>query len=59
MLRSIKKIPDDHYRTELLEWARADFKVNSEHKDEMTIKMLISQGERCLQELNNTIELAK
>ncbi|GLV31816.1 uncharacterized protein CBL_07576 [Carabus blaptoides fortunei] len=59
MLRSIRQIPDEGYRKEMQQWVRSDFRSNAHHTDEITIKMLITQGERSLKELENTIILAK
>lgn len=59
MLRSVRQIPDEGYREEMLQWVRSDFRSNAHHTDEITIKMLITQGERSLKELENTIMLAK
>lgn len=59
MLRSIKQIPDKDYRSELLEWARRDFRNNAHQTDELAIKMQISYGKRTLRELQTTINLAK
>lgn len=59
ILRTIKQVPDQQYQTELKEWARADFKNNAHHKDEITIKMMITYGEKSLKQLETTIALAK
>lgn len=59
IIRCIRKIPDVDYRKELLEWTRRDFRSNSHHTDELTIRMLLNQGKRSLKELQQTINLAK
>lgn len=59
MLRSVRQIPDEGYRIQMKDWVRSDFKTNAYQTDELTIKMLITQGERSLKELENTINLAK
>ncbi|XP_018565458.1 LYR motif-containing protein 2 [Anoplophora glabripennis] len=59
ILRSIRKIPDGNHRKELIEWARRDFRVNAHYTDEITIKMYIRYGERCLRELETSLNLAK
>lgn len=59
ILRTIKKVPDVHFQKELKEWARRDFHSNIHHTDEVTIKMCIKYGERCLNELQTNINLAK
>ncbi|XP_044259771.1 LYR motif-containing protein 2 [Tribolium madens] len=59
IFRAIKQVPDPAHRQELKEWARRDFRSNAQHTDEITIKMYIKYGERCLKELETTISLAK
>ncbi|EEZ98583.1 LYR motif-containing protein 2 [Tribolium castaneum] len=59
IFRAIRQVPDQGHQQELKEWARRDFRSNAHHTDEITIKMYIKYGERCLKELENTISLAK
>lgn len=59
IFRAIKKVDDKQHREELKEWARKDFRSNAHHQDEITIKMLIKYGERCLQQLEVNLCLAK
>lgn len=59
VLRTIKRIPNEEYRRELLEWARRDFRDNAHHTDEITIKMLLNHGNRSLRELKTTMDLSK
>ncbi|XP_063926089.1 LYR motif-containing protein 2 [Zophobas morio] len=59
IFRAIRQVPDAGHRQELKEWARRDFRTNSHHTDETSIKMYIKYGERCLRELENTINLSK
>lgn len=59
IFRAIKEVPDEHYRQELKTWARTDFRNNSHHTDEIAIKMCIKYGERCLRELETSLNLAK
>lgn len=59
ILRTIKKVPDNQYQAELRDWARTDFKNNAHHQDEVTIKMMITYGERSLKQLETTLALAK
>ncbi|XP_071051666.1 LYR motif-containing protein 2 [Onthophagus taurus] len=59
ILRTIKEVPDKTHQKELLDWARSDFKNNSHHTDEVTIKMMITYGERSLKELESSLALAK
>lgn len=59
IFRTIRKVPDANYQMELKEWAKQDFRTNTHHTDEVTIKMCIKYGERCLKELETNINLAK
>lgn len=59
IFRAIKKIDDKTHQEELKEWARRDFRSNAYHTDEITIKMLIKYGERCLSQLEINLCLAK
>ncbi|CAH1373233.1 LYR motif-containing protein 2 [Tenebrio molitor] len=59
IFRTIKEVPDPAHQQELKEWTRRDFRGNAHHTDEITIKMYIKYGERCLKELENTINLSK
>ena len=55
ILRTIKKIPSDTDRKELLSWARDDFKRHKHYQDEAVIKMMLAKGRMTLNELKNTI----
>lgn len=59
ILRAVRKVEDEDHRIELKEWARRDFKSNAHHEDEITIKMLINYGEKCLKQLETSLNLAK
>lgn len=59
IFRNIRKVPDNIYQNELKQWVRNDFRGNAHHTDEYTIKMCIKYGERCLKELETSINLAK
>jgi len=59
ILRVIKQVPDPNHRSELKDWARADFRNNTHQTDEMAIKSLIKYGERSLKELQTSLNLAK
>lgn len=48
-----------NHQNELIEWARRDFRSNAHHQDEITIKMQIKYGEKCLQQLQTSLNLAK
>uniref|UniRef100_A0A6B2EIK5 LYR motif-containing protein 2 n=1 Tax=Phlebotomus kandelakii TaxID=1109342 RepID=A0A6B2EIK5_9DIPT len=57
IFRTIRRVPRDGQQ-ELQEWARRDFRTNSHHTDETTIKMLLQYGRRSLNELKNSLELS-
>lgn len=59
IFRTIKELPDQNYQKELKEWARTEFRQNSNHTDEIVVKMYIQYGKRCLKELESSISLAK
>ncbi|XP_067386112.1 LYR motif-containing protein 2 [Emydura macquarii macquarii] len=57
ILQAIRRVPteaDQHY---LKEWAREEFKRNKDATDEDAIKMMITQGNMQLQELERTLRL--
>uniref|UniRef100_A0A7G3AIT2 LYR motif-containing protein 2 n=1 Tax=Lutzomyia longipalpis TaxID=7200 RepID=A0A7G3AIT2_LUTLO len=58
IFRTIRRVPDLGSRTELQEWARRDFRGNSHHTDETTIKMMLQYGRRSLTELQNSLNLS-
>uniref|UniRef100_A0A8C8RRM8 LYR motif-containing protein 2 n=1 Tax=Pelusios castaneus TaxID=367368 RepID=A0A8C8RRM8_9SAUR len=58
ILKVIHQVPtkaDQHY---LKEWAREEFKRNKDATDEDAIRMMITQGNMQLQELERTLQLA-
>ncbi|KAJ8951492.1 hypothetical protein NQ318_000188 [Aromia moschata] len=59
IFRTIRKVPDKQHQGELKDWARRDFRANLHHTDEITIKMYIKYGQRCLKELETSLSLAK
>ncbi|KAM6467123.1 LYR motif-containing protein 2 isoform 1-T1 [Liasis olivaceus] len=59
ILRTIRQVPSEADRRYMRDWAREDFKRNKEATDEDTIKMMITQGNLQLQELERTLKLAK
>jgi hypothetical protein len=38
-LRTIRDVPDEEGKKELLEWARSDFKTNKHHTDEVSAQL--------------------
>ncbi|KAM3854549.1 LYR motif-containing protein 2 [Vipera latastei] len=59
ILRTIRQIPNEADRRYMRDWAREDFKRNKEATDEDTVKMMITQGNLQLQELERALKLAK
>ncbi|KAJ8918940.1 hypothetical protein NQ315_016842 [Exocentrus adspersus] len=59
IFRAIRKVPDPAHRKELTEWARRDFRANANYTDEVTVRMYLRYGERCLRELETSLNLAK
>ncbi len=57
-LRTIRSLPDQSQRKELLEWARADFKSNKGIEEEQTIRAMVQHGEKMLGELRQSLDLA-
>lgn len=58
IFRAIKLVPDENGRNDLKNWARADFRNNKHQTDELSIKMLMQQGRRSLNELRTNLELS-
>ncbi|XP_071982566.1 LYR motif-containing protein 2 [Engystomops pustulosus] len=59
ILRAVRQIPDPGDRTYMRDWARGEFRRNKETSDEITIRMMVSQGERQVQEMERALQLAK
>nr|CAH7762969.1 unnamed protein product [Callosobruchus chinensis] len=59
IFQAIRQVQDLNHQKELKEWARHDFRSNAHHTDEITIKMYIKYGERCLKELETSLSLSK
>lgn len=58
IFRTIRLVPDENGRTDLKNWARADFKNNMHQTEELSIKMLLQHGRRTLTELRTNLELS-
>lgn len=58
IFRCIRQIPEESSRNDLKQWTRSDFRANSQHTDELTIKMLLQHGQRSLNELKTNLELS-
>ncbi|OBS72992.1 hypothetical protein A6R68_12446 [Neotoma lepida] len=59
ILRAIRQVPSDSDRKYLQDWAREEFKRNKSATEEDTIRMMITQGNMQLKELEKTLALAK
>ncbi|XP_041109632.1 LYR motif-containing protein 2 [Polyodon spathula] len=59
LLRTIRLVPNEADRQYLTSWARDEFKRNRGAKEEDAIRMMVSQGNLHLQELQRTLQLAK
>ncbi|NXG14564.1 LYRM2 protein, partial [Grallaria varia] len=59
ILRAIREVPAEQDRRCLKEWAREEFKRNKDATEEDAIRMMITQGNMQLQELQRTLKLAK
>lgn len=58
IFKTIRAVPGENHQNELKEWARRDFRNNSTVTDEITIRMHINYGKRCLKELQNSLALS-
>ncbi|NXQ92450.1 LYRM2 protein, partial [Nyctibius grandis] len=59
ILRAIRDVPAEADRHYLKDWAREEFRRNKDATDEDAIRMMITQGNMQLQELQRTLKLAK
>ncbi|OWK63460.1 Midasin [Lonchura striata] len=59
ILRAIRDVPAEQDRRYLKDWAREEFKRNKDATEEDAIRMMITQGNMQLQELQRTLKLAK
>lgn len=58
-LRTVKEIPNESSRKEMIEWIRTEFKQNKHLTDETSIKMMIQYGQRSLKEVESSVGLIK
>lgn len=58
ILKTIRKVPRQSDQNDLKEWAKRDFRSNSNVQDEITIRMHLNYGKRCLKELQNSLALS-
>ncbi|XP_062980948.1 LYR motif-containing protein 2 [Elgaria multicarinata webbii] len=59
ILQAIRQAPKEADRHYLRDWAREEFKRNKDTTDEDAIRMMITQGNLQLRELERTLRLAK
>ncbi|XP_040191665.1 LYR motif-containing protein 2 [Rana temporaria] len=59
ILRGVRQIPDPADRRYMKEWARGEFRRNQTATDEVTIRMMITQGKQQVQKLETTLQLAR
>ncbi|XP_074437260.1 LYR motif-containing protein 2 [Larus michahellis] len=59
ILRAIREVPAEADRHYLKDWAREEFRRNKDATEEDAIRMMITQGNMQLQELQRTLRLAK
>ncbi|MBN3306040.1 LYRM2 protein, partial [Amia calva] len=58
MLRTIARVPNDADRQYLRRWAREEFKRNKDATDQDVIRMMVTQANMHLQDLQKTLALA-
>ncbi|NXU31175.1 LYRM2 protein, partial [Thalassarche chlororhynchos] len=59
ILRAIREVPAEADRHYLKDWTREEFRRNKDATEEDAIRMMITQGNMQLQELQRTLKLAK
>ncbi|AWP19644.1 putative LYR motif-containing protein 2 [Scophthalmus maximus] len=59
MLRTIQRVPDEADRKYLRDWARGEFKRNRSATDQDAVRMMITQANNHLEELQSSLALAK
>ncbi|XP_020818719.1 LYR motif-containing protein 2 isoform X2 [Phascolarctos cinereus] len=59
ILQAIRQVPNEQDRKYLQNWAREEFKRNKSATEEDIIRMMITQGNLQLKELEKTLNLAK
>uniref|UniRef100_A0A8C3JUQ3 LYR motif-containing protein 2 n=1 Tax=Calidris pygmaea TaxID=425635 RepID=A0A8C3JUQ3_9CHAR len=59
ILRAIREVPAEADRRYLRDWAREEFRRNKDATEEDAIRMMITQGNMQLQELQRALKLAK
>ncbi|XP_040455240.1 LYR motif-containing protein 2-like isoform X3 [Falco naumanni] len=59
ILRAIREVPAEADRRYLKDWTREEFRRNKDATEEDAIRMMITQGNMQLQELQRALKLAK
>uniref|UniRef100_A0A671U8G2 LYR motif-containing protein 2 n=1 Tax=Sparus aurata TaxID=8175 RepID=A0A671U8G2_SPAAU len=59
MLRTIRQVPDEADKKYLRDWARDEFKRNKGATDQDVIRMMVTQANNHLEELQKTLALAR
>ncbi|XP_041660934.1 LYR motif-containing protein 2 [Cheilinus undulatus] len=59
MLRTIRQVPDEADRKYLRDWAREEFKRNKNATNPDAIRMMITQANNHLEELQKSLALAR
>ncbi|XP_029281351.1 LYR motif-containing protein 2 [Cottoperca gobio] len=59
MMRTIRQVPDKADRKYLSDWARDEFKRNKNATEQDAIRMMITQANNHLEELQKSLALAK
>ncbi|KAI1897417.1 hypothetical protein AGOR_G00083080 [Albula goreensis] len=59
MLRTIRQVPNENDRKYLRDWARDEFQRNKGATDQDAIRMMITQANMHLQDLQKSLALAK
>ncbi|XP_023270672.1 LYR motif-containing protein 2 [Seriola lalandi dorsalis] len=59
MLRTIRQVPDEADRKYLRDWARDEFKRNKSATDQDAIRMMVTQANNHLEELQKSLALAR
>ncbi|XP_034555528.1 LYR motif-containing protein 2 [Notolabrus celidotus] len=58
MLRTIRQVPDEADRKYLRDWARDEFKRNKGASNQDAIRMMVTQANNHLEELQKSLALA-
>ncbi|KAG8011035.1 LYR motif-containing protein 2 [Nibea albiflora] len=58
MLKTIRQVPDEADRKYLRDWARAEFKRNKNATDQDAIRMMVTQANNHLTDLQRSLALS-